>query len=285
MIQQAATLGLLGTGLALGLRHGIDWDHIAAIADIASSAASDDVADARPDGAAADPRPRSARPELRAMWLSFLYAIGHAAVVFALGVAAISFAAVLPDWIDPLMERVVGATLLALGAWVLYSLVRSLRGGGEFQLRSRWMLVFAGVRHALLSAHARFHGHRHDEALRIDRYGARAALGVGMLHGIGAETGTQALIIAAVGGAASQGMGIGMLLAFLVGMVASNTLIAFLAAAGFLSSTRGRPIYLTVGAATAIFSLAVGATFLTGLGAELPDLGELLAPIFGAEPD
>jgi hypothetical protein len=184
-----------------------------------------------------------------------------------------------------MMERVVGVTLLALGAWVLYSLVRYLRGGGEFQLRSRWMLVFAGVRHALLSAHARFHGHRHDEALRIDRYGAKAALGVGMLHGIGAETGTQALIIGAVGGAASRDVGIGMLLAFLTGLVVSNTVIACLATAGFISSTRGRPIYLALGALTGVFSLAVGAAFVLGLGAELPDLGELLTPMFGPEPD
>ena len=35
-----------------------------------------------------------------------------------------------------------------------------------------------------------------------------------MIHGIGAETGTQVLLIAAVGGAASAGLGIPMLLAF-----------------------------------------------------------------------
>jgi len=30
-------MALLGTGLGLGLRHGIDWDHIAAISDVAGS--------------------------------------------------------------------------------------------------------------------------------------------------------------------------------------------------------------------------------------------------------
>ena len=30
-------IALLGTGLGLGLRHGIDWDHIAAISDVTSS--------------------------------------------------------------------------------------------------------------------------------------------------------------------------------------------------------------------------------------------------------
>ena len=31
-------LSLVGLGIALGLRHGIDWDHLAAISDITSTA-------------------------------------------------------------------------------------------------------------------------------------------------------------------------------------------------------------------------------------------------------
>ena len=43
----AATSGiaLLATALALGLRHGIDWDHIAAIADITSTTAATEAAE------------------------------------------------------------------------------------------------------------------------------------------------------------------------------------------------------------------------------------------------
>ena len=43
VFQVAATpagIGVLVTGLALGLRHGIDWDHIAAITDITSTTAA-----------------------------------------------------------------------------------------------------------------------------------------------------------------------------------------------------------------------------------------------------
>src|SRR2546423_10053381 len=36
-----------------------------------------------------------------------------------------------------LLERVVGVTLLLLGGWVLYSVIQTLRGGGEFHMRSR----------------------------------------------------------------------------------------------------------------------------------------------------
>ena len=43
----AVNLGVLLTGLLLGIRHGIDWDHIAAITDITSTTAATGMADAR----------------------------------------------------------------------------------------------------------------------------------------------------------------------------------------------------------------------------------------------
>ena len=43
----AGGLGVLVTGLLLGIRHGFDWDHIAAITDITSTTATADAP--RPD--------------------------------------------------------------------------------------------------------------------------------------------------------------------------------------------------------------------------------------------
>ena len=45
-ILDPASIGILVTGLLLGIRHGIDWDHIAAITDITSTAAAAGVAEA-----------------------------------------------------------------------------------------------------------------------------------------------------------------------------------------------------------------------------------------------
>jgi len=219
------------------------------------------------------------------MWLSFLYAAGHASVVLVLGFLALSFAAILPDWIDPIMERVVGLTLVVLGVWVFYSLAQYLRGESDFRLQSRWMLIFASIRHASRHLRARAGGHRHAEQLRVDQYGPRTAYGVGMIHGIGAETGSQALLIAAVGGASSQGMGVGMLLAFTVGLVISNSTIAILASTGFITSARARPFYLAVGVLTGLFSLVIGAFFLLGAGTSLPDLNELFGFITAGAED
>ncbi len=117
------------------------------------------------------------RVDGRAVGLASLYALGHAGVVVVLGLAALTFGAVLPDWVDPVMERLVGVTLVGLGLWVAYALARSWRGGAEFRLRSRWMLVFHGLERGWAWAQTRRHGHRHAGAFhvhpvaRTDRYG------------------------------------------------------------------------------------------------------------------
>ena len=56
-------------------------------------------------------------------------------------------------------------------------------------------------------------------------YGSRSAFGVGMIHGIGAETPTQVLIFLAAAGAGGKLVGLTLLGCFLVGLLTSNTLI------------------------------------------------------------
>jgi hypothetical protein len=311
--------GLLLTGLALGIRHGIDWDHIAAITDITSTTAAAAAAeaaheeqhravsghhhghggrvelrahDAGPGAATLAPalRGRRAAPavapsgllarlgaeQIEAIELGTLYALGHGVVVIALGLAALTFGALLPGWLDPIMGRVVGLTLLALGVWVLYSVVRYARAGESFRLRSRWMLVFDGIRYAWRRFGARLHGHEHVEPLEMSSYGPRTAFGVGVIHGIGAETGTQVLLIAAVGGAAGVGLGIPMLFAFVIGLLISNVAIVVVSSVGFVASQTRERVYVLVGAIAGVFSLAIGAIFLLGQDVVLTDLSALL---------
>lgn len=226
-------------------------------------------------------RPRFLAEQRHAVLLGTLYALGHALVVFALGLLALSFGAILPDWVDPLMGRVVGLTLLVLGVWVFVSLWQYLRNGAEFRLRSRWMLVFDGIRYAWRRFQARLHGHEHVAPLEMSSYGLRTAFGVGMIHGIGAETGSQALLIAAVGGAAGAGLGIPMLLAFVLGLVAANTVIVVVSATGFVAGQVRRPVYIAVGVLAGTFSIAVGLAFLFGAEGLLPELQVL----FGELPE
>src|SRR5207245_10705617 len=85
------------------------------------------------------------------------------------------------------------------------------------------------------------HGHRHIGRLPNDPfldYGRATSFGVGMIHGIGAETPTQVLIFVTAAGAGGKAAGLVLLVAFLVGLLASNTLIALAGTYGFLGETR-----------------------------------------------
>jgi cytochrome c biogenesis protein CcdA len=312
-------IGLLATAVFLGVRHGIDWDHIAAITDITSTTATADAGmaahgeqhralaevtdhhrhdhggpselhahDMGPGAAtlaaplAPVPMPdrsRLAAEQRHSIFLGTLYALGHASVVAALGLVALSFGAVLPDWVDPIMSRIVGVTLVVLGVWVFISLYQYMRYGTEFRLRSRWMLVFDSVRIAWRRFQAKFHGHAHVEPLEMSSYGARTAFGVGMIHGIGAETGTQVLIIAAVGGAAGAGLGIPMMVAFIVGLLFSNTVIVVLSSTGFVASQARQRVYLVFGVLAGAFSLVVGLVFLFQLEDILPSLDRVFGSL------
>jgi high-affinity nickel-transport protein len=316
-VPAASALTLLSTALLLGIRHGIDWDHIAAITDITSTTAATDAAEDRhvadhlagaqahahggqaesrahapeaiPAGSSAGSsagslaltRGRFLSEQRRAILLGTLYALGHAFVVAALGILALVFGALLPDWVDPIMGRVVGITLIVLGVWVFYSVYAYFRHGTEFRLRSRWMIVFGSVRYVWRWFGAKLHGHDHVEQVEMSAYGPRTAFGVGMIHGVGAETGSQVLIIAAVGGAASVGLGIPMMAAFIIGLLISNSVIVFLSATGFVASQLRSRIYLVVGVLAGAFSLVVGTLFLLQAENVLPDLNSVLRFIGG----
>jgi high-affinity nickel-transport protein len=338
------SIALVGGALALGFRHGIDWDHIAAITDITSTAAPVTTAresrlisepgvlltnesdhsmagglaavhshglgahehageGARPalaervtaprqmrmsatlaadGGVASMPLERSSggglyeryvRAQSRPWLLGTMYALGHGTVVTALGLLAILASEVLPSWIDPVMERVVGVTLVVLAFYLFYSLFSYFRGGGEFHIRSRWMLVFAGVRNGIGWVRARFGGHEHTHVHAAEQYGARTAYGIGMIHGVGAETGTQALIIATAAGASTKATSIVVLLVFVFGLLISNSVVTIMSTSGFVSAQRRQWVYVAAGAFAAVFSLVIGLIFLAQAGDMLPDLG------------
>ena len=292
-------LGLLAGMIVLGFRHGFDWDHIAAITDITStttaSHADEDVPVIAPMPSHAHDEParphdhshadasalhvlgesRFAHEQRHAVGLATLYALGHASVVLVLGVLALLVGAVLPEWVDPILQRVVGVTLVLLGVWVVVSVVQYVRGKGEFRMRSRWMLVFDGARYAWARLQGRIHGHEHQPIAHASQYGPKTAFGVGMIHGVGAETGSQALLLAGAAGVTGA-QGIVILGAFIAGLLVSNTLVAVTSATGFIGAQRLRTLYVIVGAFAGVSSLVIGLFFIAGLGTALPDLQELL---------
>ena len=239
-----AVLAILIAAL-LGVRHGIDWDHIAAITDVTAGTAN----------------------YRQGVLLGAMYATGHSAIVVVLGVASVLLGLALPDWVGGVMEPVVGLTLVLLGGWILYSL---LRAPERFRMRSRWMLVYDGLRAAAgwLRRDARHHRHRDVDTV----YGWRTALCIGVIHGVGAETPTQVLLFVGAAGAGGSAIALGLVAAFVAGLFVSNTAISFASVFGYVNATRRRSLYLGAGAVTGVFSLIVGSLFLAGRSSLLPAL-------------
>lgn len=91
-----------------------------------------------------------------------------------------------------------------------------------------------------------------------------------MLHGVGAETPTQVVTFLAASRAGGTAAGITVLLAFLVGLFVANGIISWLFSYGWQATGRRQGIQLTLGALTAVASLAVGVLFALGQDAILP---------------
>ncbi|HVM40716.1 MAG TPA: hypothetical protein VM618_08070, partial [Acidimicrobiia bacterium] len=282
--------GAVWGAFGLGLRHGFDWDHVAAITDITSS--QDDTR--------------------RSLLFSTLYILGHGLILTVLGMAAVLAGSRIPAGLDEAMGRVIGATLVVLGVYVLVSLARH---GRQARLRSRWMLAAAGVRRLVQWVRARrdrgddggddgvieidhdhehpvddphhdhgdvvaaidggdapvavatMHRHRHVHrgALPDDpfvTYGKGTSFAVGMLHGIGAETPTQMLLFVTAAGAGGAMAGATILMAFVVGLMLANTCIAVLFRGGVVGANRSSWFFAAVSIVVAALSLYLGTVYL-----------------------
>jgi cytochrome c biogenesis protein CcdA len=278
-------VGLVATAFALGFRHGFDWDHVAALGDIAASQES----------------------RRRSIALATFYALGHAAVAFAMGAAVIVASARLPESVGEITERIAGVTLVALGAWVIVSWARD---GRDARMLSRGMLLLSAFRrlrrrpqvvvieheheHRVSEQHVHdpehervpvgragvagstaSHRHRHthivalpDDPLPV--YSGAAAAGVGMLHGVGFETPTQALVFVTAAGAGSRVAGLIVLACFLAGLLVANTLVAAAGTLGFTGASSRSRLYVVASLVAAATSVVLGLLYVVGKGDIMP---------------
>jgi high-affinity nickel-transport protein len=147
------------------------------------------------------------------------------------------------------MERVIGVTLVLLGAYVFASLFN----GGTPMGRGR----------ALLSIIDHLRG-RPVKADTARGYGPKSSLSLGVLHGVGAETPTQLsvlLITSNLGGIQNGILGLSV---FAVGMFISNMVLTT-AATGVFSISKARPaVFRSLAAFTAAYSLWIGIKMMAG---------------------
>ncbi len=247
---------LLLTGTIAGIRHGIDWDHIAAISDITST--QEKVG--------------------RGIFMSFLYGLGHASVVsiIAIGFLLVSFS--LPQGVDRFMETVVGVTLVVLGIYVFYSLHK--KKGKDFRMLPRWALAANVVLNSYSWTKAKITGsaQKHHHVLP-NGYGNRASYIIGMIHGIGAETPSQMMLFAlaiTAGVTNRTELGAVIIVLFSLGLVITNTLMGALGAYGYIKSSGRQKLYRSAAFVSGSFSMVIGILFLTGGISHFPNIEALI---------
>jgi len=271
---ESLKLALLSAGV-LGFRHGLDYDHIAAITDISSVQA----------------RARDA------MRFGLLYVAGHATTVAVMGAFAIGFRLTLPAASDRWAERLVGLTLLTLGLYVLGTFFRPTTHHHAHP-RTRITLLMNGLLWIYWKLTRIFGGTR-VEAPQVfkDGYGNSSTFLVGVIHGLGAETPTQLLLFLVAANLGGTGAGLVGLLMFIIGLLVMNTLMCGLAA-GLFSLDKLRDWLAPNGTAsgpvsrglttvmdaisahalpslsllTSAYSIVVGTIFLMGAADKLPSL-------------
>jgi high-affinity nickel permease len=242
----------LGSCLLLGLRHGFDYDHLAAISDITSVQ----------------------RNWLSGLRLGMTYALGHACTVAALGVAVLELHLGLPEGLDHWAERLIGLTLIVLGIGVVAGILRrDAHGHAHGRIESRLALAINGS--LWLAWKVRRCWNR--EAARPERfqwmYNGKSVFLIGVLHGVGAETPSQLALFFLTANLGGTSRGMLGLAAFSLGLVAMNALMTASIGGAFRATGRHPRFYYAIAWTGAIYSCGIGLIFLLGISDRLPALG------------
>lgn len=234
----------------LGLRHGFDYDHLAAISDITAVQ----------------------RSWKQGMRLGLTYAVGHAATVVLLGAAVIMLHLPLPTRLDAWAERLIGVTLVLLAFVVIGNLFR--RGHSHRAMESRIALLIAGARWGQWRVRRIFQPHLPPPQPFQWNYSGGSVFLIGALHGLGAETPSQLLLFllaASLGGTARGFLG---LAAFALGLIVMNGIMTA-TLGGIFGASQHRPqLFRWVAVGGAAYSFIVGVIFILGASGKLPPLGD-----------
>ncbi len=159
-------LGLLGLGFALGLRHALDVDHLAAVSTIVS--------------------------QRRSLWASSLvgalWGLGHTAALLAVGLGVIVLHTEIPPTVARGLELGVAAMLVGLGLNVLRTLWKA---GGAVHHHGH---THGDRRHVHPHVHAPGESAAHHHPVRS----ARRPFFVGLVHGLAGSAGLMLAVLAAI---------------------------------------------------------------------------------------
>jgi high-affinity nickel permease len=221
---EIVTFSLLA--VLFGIRHGMDADHIAAIADMVGSE----------------------NQKRKQVQLGVMYAAGHGLIVLMMGMLAIFVGTRLPQGMLVVLESLVGISLIVLGGLIVYSLIH-MRSKYEYQ--SRIAIVYQMVSKL---------GRKGAPGAKLSpvTVGIASAFIIGIIHGIGVETPTQVVVITNAAGLNSLSAAATQLMLFVVGLLLSTLLITLLATWGFMKARFKQSLFFILGAVTGIYSMGLG---------------------------
>lgn len=215
----------------IGFRHGMDSDHVAAIADMVG---------------AEQQRSRQIR-------MGVMYALGHGAIVLVIGMLAILVGTRLPESFLNAMEFMVGLSLLVLGLIILWSIFRQKEG---YVYKSRWELVYQAIARMFRFERSKLH---------MQKVGILSAFCIGILHGIGAETPTQVMLISNSMGLNNLFFASMQIMLFTLGVLGATVLVTYAASWGFMKAALKRRVQLMLGTLTGGYSLILGFIIIQNL--------------------
>jgi len=231
---------LLAFSFAMGLRHALEPDHLAAVSTIVS--------------------------DRKSIWSSSLvgglWGVGHTIALLIAGITVVFFHFEIGGTLASVLELGVGIMLLGLGAQTLWKVVN----GGRVHTHIH---VHGGVLHAHPHVHDKVEVHAHQEPSRT-HHGVKLStkpLLVGLVHGLAGSGALMLLILATI---PTPSVAIAYILIFGIGsiggMMAMSMLIGLpfhFAAGRFLSLDKW------LRSAAGLFSLAFGMIWVISL---LPEL-------------
>jgi len=217
--------------LFIGFRHGMDSDHVAAIADMVGAE----------------------KQRARQIKMGVMYALGHGAIVLVIGLLAVLLGSRLPESFLGAMEVLVGVSLLVLGMFILYSVFKQRE---RYEYQSRLEILYTLIARLLK---------KDQRKLDLQKIGIVGAFLIGVLHGIGAETPTQVMLISSSVGLNNLLFASLQIILFTLGLLAATVLVTYAASWGFMKAGTKRKLYILLGTLTGGYSVLLGISIIQGL--------------------
>ena len=228
----------LGLGLAIGLEHAFESDHVAAVATRVSGA--------RTGGGGGGGRIRDVirKGIARSSVIGILWGAGHTTTLIIMGLLVYVLAIQIQDNVFTGLEAAVGVMLVVLGAVTILDRRRL------FSLRHR---------HPHRHDDGTFHVHEHSHT--DHRHGHKSYI-IGLIHGL---AGSGSLVVLTAVTLDSAGMVISFILIFGLGSIIGMTLISNLIGLPLALTSRAGSVQRIARYLAGAFSLAIGAHIIYGV--------------------